>query len=35
VINTSAVKMNSEPGDEKFAQEQPAGSTLKVLGAAH
>jgi len=34
VINTNAVKMNSEPGDEKFAQEQPAGSTLKVLGTA-
>jgi hypothetical protein len=33
VINASAVKMNTEPGDEKFAQEQPAGSTLKVLGA--
>jgi len=35
VINTSTVKMNSEPGDEKFVQEQPAGSTLKVLGITH
>jgi hypothetical protein len=35
VINASTVKMNSEPGDEKFVQEQPAGSTLKVLGITH
>jgi outer membrane lipoprotein-sorting protein len=34
VINTSTVKMNSEPGDEKFVQEQPEGSTLRVLGGA-
>ena len=34
VINTSVVKMNSDPGDDKFIQEQPAGSTLRVLGAA-
>jgi hypothetical protein len=33
VINTNSVKMNSDPGDEKFAQEQPSGSTLKVLSA--
>ena len=33
VINTNSVKMNSEPGDEKFAEVQPAGSTLKVLGS--
>jgi hypothetical protein len=26
--------MNSDPGDEKFAQEQPSGSTLKVLSVA-
>ena len=35
VINTNSVKMNSEPGDEKFAQTQPPGSTLQVLGGAH
>ena len=35
VINTNSVKMNSEPGDEKFALEQPPGSTLKVLGSTH
>lgn len=35
VINTSAVKMNSELADEKFVQQQPSGSTLKVLGSIH
>lgn len=34
-INTSAVKMNSAPGDDKFILNQPEGSTLKVLGTAH
>ncbi len=35
MINTNSLKMNSAPGDEKFAQAQPPGSTLKVLGSTH